>query len=375
MPCASRNDGRTATVRSAVRAETSSRRPVNTTRPATGSPREAARARNASASEPSPTMASQRRWQPPRGSRAWPRSGSGGPSPAPGARRRRAAERRAECRTRGRSAHVGAGTCEAREVDAVGDDGESGAAPRPSARDLAANAVGRHDQPIHRRRERREQRDVLGRADARRVDGGHDHRRPGRDRRARAEHLGAVHVGVDEIDLLAPQPGRELADGELVIGLVEDVDRDAQPLQALDRRAGREGEGADLVAGSVQAQEQPGVALLGAAVAAGRQQLEDPRPRMAPGPMDPPMPRVRRAGDGALVVGRARPPVADGGSRTRCYGWPLYESKRPLGPSETMYAHAAWRSRDSCSPVGAERGCSRSRWSRTSICCRSSIGR
>ena len=148
---------------------------------------------------------------------------------------------------------------------------------------------------------------VLRRANARRVDGRHDDGRPGRDGRPRSEHLGPIHVGVDEVDLLAPEPCGELADRELVIGLVEDVDRHSQRAQALDRGARRKREGADLVARTVEAEEQPGVALLGAAVAAGRQQLQDPRPRMAPGPMDPPVARVGRSGDGALVVGYSRP--------------------------------------------------------------------
>ena len=89
----------------------------------------------------------------------------------------------------------------------------------------------------------------------------------------------------------------------LVVGLVQHVDLDAERAEPLDGRAGGEGEGADLVSGSVEAQEQPGVALLGTAAAAGRQQLEQPRPRMAPRPMDAPVPRVRRSRDGALVIG------------------------------------------------------------------------
>ena len=103
----------------------------------------------------------------------------------------------------------------------------------------------------------------------------------GGDGRPGAEHLGAVHVRMDEIDLLAPQPGRELADGDLVIHLVEHVHRHAEGPEALDRRAGRQRQGADVVAGSVQPQQEPGVRLLGAAVAAGREQLQHARARMA----------------------------------------------------------------------------------------------
>ena len=147
------------------------------------------------------------------------------------------------------------------------------------------------------------------------MDRGHDHRGAGRNRRARPDHLRAEHVGVDEVDLLAPQPGHELADGDLVIGRVEDLDRDAQRSEALHRRAGREREGADLVSRSVEAEQQAGVALLRAAVAAGRQQLEHARARMAAGPMDPPMAGVRGAGDGALVIGLCH--VADAANQLR----------------------------------------------------------
>ncbi len=139
------------------------------------------------------------------------------------------------------------------------------------------------------------------------MDGGHDHRRAGGDGRASPDHLGAEHVGVDEVDLVVAQPAGELAHGDLVIGRVQDVHGQAERPEALDGGAGGEGEGAHVVSAAVEAQQEPGVALLGAAVAAGRQQLEDPGSRMASGPMDPPMAGVRRAGDGALVVGHARP--------------------------------------------------------------------
>jgi len=72
------------------------------------------------------------------------------------------------------------------------------------------------------------------------VDGGHDHRRPGRQRGPRAHHLGAEHVSVDEVDLLAAQPGGELADRGLVIGLVDDVHRDPQPSNPLHGAPGGE---------------------------------------------------------------------------------------------------------------------------------------
>jgi hypothetical protein len=60
------------------------------------------------------------------------------------------------------------------------------------------------------------------------VDGRHNHGHAGRDGSPNADHLGAVHVRMDEIDLHAPQPGGKLADGELVIGVVDDVHRQAK---------------------------------------------------------------------------------------------------------------------------------------------------
>ena len=224
MPCASRSDGRTATVRSAVRAETSSRRPVKTIRSETARPKRR-RLRRAAHRPPSP----RRRWRARRpvrrrGSSAWPRSGTDGPSRARGARPRRSAARARGMPNSSRIRQAGSGRREAREIDAVRDDGEAGAFASLAAH-LVLDARRRNDQPIHPRRERRQERDVLRRANPRGVDGGHDHRRAGGDRRASPDHLGAEHVGVDEVDLVVAQPAGELADGELVVGLVEDVDR------------------------------------------------------------------------------------------------------------------------------------------------------
>ncbi len=192
------------------------------------------------------------------------------------------------------------------EIDAVRDDREAGVSAS-LATHLVLDARRRNDQPIHPRRQRRQQCDVLGRADARGVHGGHDHRRAGGDGRASPDHLGAEHVSVDEVDLVVAQPAGKLSHGQRVVALVQDIHGEAEPPEALDSGAGRERQGAHVVSAAVEAQQETGVALLGAAVAAGRQQLEDPRPGMASGPMDPPMAGVRRAGDGALVVGHARP--------------------------------------------------------------------
>ena len=82
---------------------------------------------------------------------------------------------------------------------------------------------------------------------------------------ADADHLGAKHVGVDQIDLVAAQVGRELSNGRLVIGLVDHVHVHPQPVQALHRRALAQGERADVVSRAVEAEQEAGIALLGAA--------------------------------------------------------------------------------------------------------------
>ena len=226
IPCASRSDGRTATVRSAVRAETSSRRPVNTTRSETARPRDAAWARSASASEPSPTIASQASGAASRiiGIAAirnrWPFSGS----------RRATTPISGACRGMPNSSRIrqaGTGRREPLEIDAVRDDREAGVSAS-LATHLVLDARRRNDQPIHPRRQRRQQRDVLGRADARGVDGGHDHRRAGGDGRASPDHLGAEHVGVDEVDLVVAQPAGKLSHGQRVVALVQDIHGEAE---------------------------------------------------------------------------------------------------------------------------------------------------
>ena len=213
MPCASRSDGSAATVRSAVMEVTSSRRPVKTTRSATRRPRASACARSAlplgsltDDGQPCAPDGDSRiegiasircRWPFSASSRATtPMSGE---SPGMPSSRRRA--------------HGCPGAPKRDRSTPLGMTANR--APwRPSDANLSRDAVGRHDQTVHRRRQRREERRVLRRPNARGVDGGHDDRRAGRHRRPRSEHLGAVHVGVDEVDLLAPQPSRELPDCE-----------------------------------------------------------------------------------------------------------------------------------------------------------------
>ena len=67
----------------------------------------------------------------------------------------------------------------------------------------------------------------------------------------------------------------------VVVGLVDDLDRDAQAGQLADAAAVREGHDADVVALAVHPPEEAVQVLLGAAVGAGRQDLEHADPRRA----------------------------------------------------------------------------------------------
>ena len=230
IPCASRSEGSTATSISPVMAATSSRRPVKTIRSRAGAGSAAAWARSSASSEPSPTITSQASGAAQDGRHrvdqvAMPllRLEAGDH-----AQQRRAAgnaELAAECAGGDRQVESG-------QVDPVGNDAERSRAAALGAH-LGLDRGGRHDQPIHDRRECRQRGDILRRADARRVDGRHHHRRAGRQRRAGADHLGAVHVGMQEIDLVTSQVGGQLTDSSLVIGLVDQVDLQAQPMEPL----------------------------------------------------------------------------------------------------------------------------------------------
>ena len=73
----------------------------------------------------------------------------------------------------------------------------------------------------------------------------------------------------------------------------------------LHRRALAQGEGADVVSGSVETEQQAGVALLGSTRAAGCQELEQAWAEVPAGAMRAPMTEVGCAGNRPLVVGRA----------------------------------------------------------------------
>ena len=72
------------------------------------------------------------------------------------------------------------------------------------------------------------------RPDPRGVHGRHDDRRSRGHGSPGPDHLGAEHVRVEQVDLLAAQVGGELVDRRLVIGLIDDLDLEAQPPQPLD---------------------------------------------------------------------------------------------------------------------------------------------
>ena len=91
----------------------------------------------------------------------------------------------------------------------------------------------------------------------------------------RADDLGAVHVVVDDVGLHGGEVGGHRLDGGLVVHLVEGADGDSGSLQAADGRAVRERQDGHVVAGAVHPRHEVVDVLLGAAAAAGREQLHD----------------------------------------------------------------------------------------------------
>ena len=90
-----------------------------------------------------------------------------------------------------------------------------------------------------------------------------------------ADRLGAVHVGVDDVGADLGQVRRQRADGDRVVGLVDDQDVDAGALELADGTPRRERDDRDVVARRVDAGDQRVEVLLGAAVGAGREDLDD----------------------------------------------------------------------------------------------------
>src|SRR5439155_19375921 len=110
---------------------------------------------------------------------------------------------------------------------------------------------------------------------------------------------------LDVLDLVPAQLSWKLTGGSLIIGLIDDVDVYTQPAQAPHRGALGQGEGADVVSGSVKTEQQAGVALLGSTRAAGCQELEQAWAEVPACAMRAPMTEVWCTGDRSLVVGRA----------------------------------------------------------------------
>ena len=101
------------------------------------------------------------------------------------------------------------------------------------------------------------------------------------DDRARRDGLGAVHVGVDDVGPDLGQVGRQGPDRDRVVGLLDDEDRDAGPLELADGAARRERDDRDVVARRVDPGHERVEVLLGAAVRAGREDLDDADPPRA----------------------------------------------------------------------------------------------
>ena len=128
-----------------------------------------------------------------------------------------------------------------------------------------------------------QERLVLGGADPAGVDG-RDQVRPavadlgeGQDRSGR-DGLGAVHVGVDDVGPDLGQVRGERADGDRVVGIVDDEDRDRRALELAHGAAGRHGDDRHVVAARVDPGDERLEVLLGAPVRAGRDDLDDADP-------------------------------------------------------------------------------------------------
>ena len=93
--------------------------------------------------------------------------------------------------------------------------------------------------------------------------------RPGRD------GLGAVHVGVDDVGPDLGEVGGQGPDRDRVVRLIDDEDRDAGALELAHGTPRRQRDDRDVVAGRVDPGDQREQVLLGAAVRAGREDLDD----------------------------------------------------------------------------------------------------
>jgi hypothetical protein len=96
------------------------------------------------------------------------------------------------------------------------------------------------------------------------------------DDRAGRDGLRPVHVGVDDVRPDLGQVGRQGPDRDGVIRFIDDQDGEAGPLELAHGAARREGDDRHVVAAGVHPRDQSEEMFLGAAVGAGREDLDDP---------------------------------------------------------------------------------------------------
>ncbi len=149
--------------------------------------------------------------------------------------------------------------------------------------ELVLDGARHRDQPVHVRGQGSQKLLVLGGADPARVDRRDQVRPPvadlgeGQDR-PRGDGLRAVHVGVDDVRADLGQMGRQRADRDRVVGIVDDEHGDVGPLELADGPAARQGHDRDVIAARVDSGHERLEMLLGPTVGAGREHLDHPDP-------------------------------------------------------------------------------------------------
>jgi hypothetical protein len=201
------------------------------------------------------------------------------------------------------------------EVDAVVDEPDRREA-WPLVGDLRDDRIRDGDQLVDLRREAAQRLAVRGGPDAGRMDRRHEVRPraarvPHREHGLRPDHVGAVHVGVDDVRPDRSEMGRQRGHGGRVVGLLDQRHREPGTLQLPDGAAGGQRDDARLEPRGVEPGHQPEHVLLRSAARAGREDLDDTNP-----------------------AGRARPAAVDRrqagvpGDRTRHQPLPLVASRR-----------------------------------------------
>ena len=161
-----------------------------------------------------------------------------------------------------------------------------GTIARPSSWSLASLAFETAIRWSNCRRELEQRGAVRLGPDPARMGGGHEVRlalagfAEGDDRASR-DGLRAVHVRVHDVRPDLSEVGRQGTDRDRVVRILDDQDRDAGSLELPDGAAGRERHDRDVVARRVDPGHEREQVLLGAAVRAGREDLDDPDPPSA----------------------------------------------------------------------------------------------